>query len=180
MGKVPETPCKTCNGNGVLRQEKTIAVKIPAGIDNGQRIRISGEGEAGYRGSAAGDLFLVISVNPVKDFKRDGFTLLKDLPISFTQAALGAKILVKTLDGDIELKIPAGTQSGTIFRIKGKGVPHLNDSGRRGDLMITAHVVVPKKLSKKEKTLLKEMAEERGEVVQIDDSLWDSIKDSLS
>ncbi len=180
MGKVPETPCKTCNGNGVLRQEKTIAVKIPAGIDNGQRIRISGEGEAGYRGSAAGDLFLVISVNPVKDFKRDGFTLLKDLPISFTQAALGAKILVKTLDGDIELKIPAGTQSGTIFRIKGKGVPHLNDSGRSGDLMITAHVVVPKKLSKKEKTLLKEMAEERGEVVQIDDNLWESIKDSLS
>ena len=93
---------------------------------------------------------------------------------------MGAKILVKTLDGDIELKIPAGTQSGTIFRIKGKGVPHLNDSGRSGDLMITAHVVVPKKLSKKEKTLLKEMAEERGEVVQIDDNLWESIKDSLS
>ncbi|MFA5990903.1 MAG: molecular chaperone DnaJ [Candidatus Doudnabacteria bacterium] len=179
MGKIPENPCKTCSGNGVLRQQKTISVKIPAGIDNGQRIRISGEGEAGYRGSSAGDLYLVVSVSSAKNFARDGVTLLKELPISFTQAALGAKIIVKTLDGDIELKIPAGTQSGTVFRIKGKGVPYINEQNRRGDLMITAHVVIPKKLSKKEKDLLKEIAEERGEVVHIDESLWDSIKDSF-
>ncbi|MEK7161857.1 MAG: DnaJ C-terminal domain-containing protein, partial [Patescibacteria group bacterium] len=114
-----------------------------------------------------------------KSFARDGVTLLKELPISFTQAALGAKIIVKTLDGDIELKIPAGTQSGTVFRIKGKGVPYINEENRRGDLMITAYVVIPKKLSKKEKDLLKEIAEERGEVVHIDESLWDSIKDSF-
>ncbi len=179
QGKIPEVPCKTCSGSGVLRQQKTIEVKIPAGIDNGQRIRINGEGEAGYRGSDAGDLYLVVSVSSVKNFTRDGVTLLKELPISFTQAALGAKIIVKTLDGDIELKIPAGTQSGTVFRVKGKGVPYINESNRRGDLMVTAYAVIPKKLSKKEKDLLKEIAEERGEVVQIDESLWDSIKDSF-
>src|SRR6185369_15706617 len=106
-GKVPEVPCKTCGGSGNLRQEKTISVKIPAGIDDGQRIRVSGEGEAGYRGSKAGDLYLVIRVREHKEFKRDGNSLLKELPISFTQAALGAKIILPTLDGDIELKIPS-------------------------------------------------------------------------
>ncbi len=101
------------------------------------------------------------------------------MPISFTQAALGAKLLVKTLDGDIELKIPGGTQSGTVFRIKGRGVPYLNDSDRRGDLMITAHVIIPKKLSKRERELLKDMAKERGEVVEVDQGLWENIKDSF-
>lgn len=176
MGKIPETACASCGGSGVLRQEKTIEVKIPAGIDNGQRIRITGEGEAGYRGSGAGDLYLVVTVKNSKDFIRDGFTLYKELPISFTQAALGARIIVSTLDGDIELKIPNGTQAGTVFKVKDKGVPSINNPGRRGDLLITARVVIPKKLSKKEKDLLKDLAEERGETVQVDDSLWDSIK----
>jgi molecular chaperone DnaJ len=179
MGKIPETSCKTCGGSGILRQEKTISVKIPAGIDDGQRIRIQGEGEAGYRGSTAGDLFLVVKVLQHKDFTRDGVTLNKELPISFTQASLGAKIIVKTLDGDIELKIPAGTQAGTQFKVKSKGVPHLNNPSHRGDIIITARVVVPKKLSKKERELLKELAAERGESVEIDQSLWDSIKDSF-
>jgi len=176
MGKIPENPCKACGGSGNKRQEKTIAVKIPAGIDNGQRIRISGEGEAGYRGSQAGDLYLVVRVGQSREFTRDGSVLFKELPISFTQAALGAKIIVKTLDGDIELKIPAGTQSGTIFRIKDKGVPHLNQPSRRGDLMVTVRVLVPKKLGKKEKELLKALAEEKGESVEVDDGLWNSIK----
>ena len=179
MGKLPENPCKTCGGSGVLRQEKTIAVKIPAGIDNGQRIRIAGEGEAGYRGSSPGDLFLVVKVGPSKDFTRDGFTLMKDLPVSFTQAALGAKILVKTLDGVIELKVPAGTQSGTVFKVKDKGVPYLNEKSRRGSLLITVRVVIPKKLSKKEKELLVSIANERGEVVEVDQGFWDSIKDGF-
>jgi len=179
MGKVPENPCHTCKGNGVIRQEKTLSVKIPAGIDNGQRIRVSGEGEAGYRGSQPGDLYLAIKVAPHKDFIRDGFNLHKDLPISFTQAALGAKPLVKTLDGDIELKIPSGTQAGTMFRIKDKGVPNINNPKHRGDLIITARVIIPKKLSKKEKELLKELAEERGEVVEVDPGFWESIKGSF-
>ena len=179
MGKIPEVPCETCKGNGSLRQEKTIAVNIPAGIDNSQRIRISGEGEAGYRGSTPGDLFLVITVTPHKDFKRDGFNLLKELPISFTQAALGAKVIVKTLDGDIELKIPAGTQSYEIFRVKHKGIPHISNPKTRGDLLLTIRAIVPKKLSKKEKEILKSLAQERGETVEIDESLWGSIKDSF-
>jgi molecular chaperone DnaJ len=179
MGKIPEVACKTCGGDGVLRQEKTIMVKIPIGIDNGQRVRVAGEGEAGYRGSSHGDLYLVVKVSPSKEFARDGFTLLKELPVSFTQAALGAKIILKTLDGDIELKIPVGTQSGTVLKVKGKGVPHINEPSRRGDLLITVRVIVPQKLSKKEKELLKQLASERGETVNIDEGLWDSIKDSF-
>lgn len=179
-GKVPEAPCKTCSGRGSLRQEKTILVKIPAGIDNGQRIRVAGEGEAGYRGSSAGDLYLAVRVSPSKEFKRDGFDLLKELPISFTQAALGAKIILKTLDGDIELKIPSGTQSASMFRVKAKGVPHINQPSRRGDLIVTARVVIPKKLSKKEKQLLEQIAQERGEVVEVDQGLWNSIKGSFN
>ena len=179
LGKLPEDSCSACSGMGFKRQEKTLAIKIPAGIDDGQRIRIAGEGEAGYRGSSPGDLYLAVSVAGHSDFKRDGFSLLKELPLSFTQASLGAKILVKTLDGDIELKIPAGTQSGTVFRVKEKGVPHLNQPGRRGDLMVTVRVVIPKKLSKKEKELIKQLAREQGESVEIDESLWNSIKESF-
>ena len=178
-GKVPEKACKACSGSGSLRMEKTIAVKVPAGIDDGQSIRIQGEGEAGYRGSQPGDLYLRIGVAPHKEFKRDGFSLYKNLPISFTQAALGAKIMAETLDGKIELKIPAGTQNGTQFRIRIKGDFHINDSGKRGDLFITVHVVIPGKLNKKEKDLLKQMAEERGETVEVDKGFWENIKDSL-
>lgn len=180
LGKLPELACKTCGGRGILRQEKTLEVKIPAGLDNGQRIRVQGEGEAGYRGSGAGDLYLVVKVLSSRDFERDGFNLLKELPISFTQAALGAKIIVKTLDGDIELKIPAGTQSGTVLKVKSKGVPNLNNPSHRGDLLITIRAIVPKKLGKKEKELLKQLAQERGESVYIDDSLWDDIKHSFN
>lgn len=178
-GKVPEVACAACRGSGVLRQEKTIAVKIPAGIDNGQRIRVAGEGEAGYRGSEPGDLYLVMQVSASKNFVRDGFNLQMDLPISFTQAALGAKIIIKTLDGSIELKVPSGTQSGTILKVKDKGVPHLNQPGRRGDLLVTVRVLIPSKLSKKEKELLKQLAEQRGETVEVDHTFWENIKDGF-
>lgn len=178
-GQTPEKPCKDCGGRGIKRQEKALQVKIPAGIDNGQRIRISGEGEMGYRGTSPGDLYLIVKVSASKDFVRDGFTLQKSLPISFTQATLGAKIIVKTLDGDIELKIPSGTQSGTVFKVKSKGVPYLQRTGR-GDLLVTAHVVIPNKLSKKEKELLEKLAEERGETVTVDESFWKDIKNSFN
>ncbi len=178
-GKIPEVPCTTCGGSGALRQEKTISVKIPAGIDNGQRIRVSGEGEAGYRGSEPGDLYLVTQVGPHKKFKRDGFNLLTELPVSFTQAALGAKVIFETLDGTIELKIPSGTQSGTVLKVKDKGVPYLNHPGRRGDILVTIRVLTPSKLTKKEKEILKQLAEERGEVVEVDHGFWESIKDSF-
>lgn len=178
-GKTPDVPCKTCSGAGSFRQDKKINVKIPAGIDDGQSIRVSGEGEAGYRGSKPGDLYLRISVKSHKDLVRDGFNLYKDLPISFTEATLGAKVLVKTLDGDIELKIPAGTQNGVQFRVKNKGVPHINDRDKRGDLLLTARVIVPNKLNKRERELLKQLAEESGETVAVDHNFWDEIKNSF-
>ncbi len=178
QGKVPEAPCDTCKGAGVTRQEKTLKVKIPAGIDNNQRIRITGEGEVGYRDSGSGDLYISVRVHPSKEFVRDGTTLRKDVPVSFTQAALGAKIEVTTLDGSIELKIPAGTQSGKVFRVGSKGVPVIN-SGKRGDLMLTARVIIPQKLTKTETELLKKLAEESGETVEVSKGLWDSIKNSL-
>lgn len=172
-GQVPERPCSNCNGSGIKRQEKTLQVKIPAGIDNGQRIRVAGEGEVGYRGSNPGDLYLQIRVAGKREFERDGFNLYKEIFISFSQAALGAKILVKTMDGEIELKIPSGTQSGTVFKVKNKGVPHLNERGRRGDLLVTARVAVPSKLSKKEKELIKQLADLHNENVESGGGFWE-------
>lgn len=178
QGRVPEKDCRTCGGSGVLRRKKSIEVTVPAGIDNGQRIRVAGGGEAGYRGSEPGDLYLVVKVRPSARFIRDGFDLRTDLPVSFTQAALGTKVLLQTLDGDIELKVPAGTQPNTVLKVKGRGVPHLGRSGR-GDLLVTVRVVIPRKLTKRERELFKEMARERGEVVEVDQNFWDSIKDSF-
>lgn len=177
-GKIPETPCATCGGAGITRQEKTLQIKIPAGIDDNQRIRIGGEGEVGYRDSKPGDLYLLIHVQKSKEFVRQGQNLLREIPISFAQAALGAKVNLKTLDGEVELKIPSGTQSGKVLRVAGKGVPLIN-SGRRGDMLVTVKVVVPSKLTKKETELLQKLAELRGESVEISQGLWDSIKGSL-
>jgi len=174
-GKVPEKPCHTCGGSGVMRQEKTLQIKIPAGIADGQRIRISGEGEVGYRGSAPGDLYIAVRVQPSREFVREGNNLLKDLPVSFTQAALGAKLKVSTLEGDIEVKVPAGTQSGKVLRASGRGLQYVN-SGKKGDLLLTVRVVTPQKLTKKEAETLKELAKLRGETVEVDKGLWESIK----
>lgn len=177
-GKIPEKPCKTCDGKGVLRQQKNLQVKIPAGIDHGQRIRVTGEGEVGYRASNPGDLYLSIRVMPSKEFTRSGPNLLKDLPVSFAQAALGAKLKVPTLDGKIEVKVPSGTQSGHVLRVAGKGIPIIN-SGKKGDLLLTIRVVTPNKLTKKETELLKELAKAKGESVEVDEGFWNSIKNSF-
>lgn len=177
-GQVPEDPCESCKGSGILRQEKTIEVQIPAGIDNGQRVAIRGEGELGYRGSKPGDLFLSIRVKPHKEFKRQGYNLYKDLPVSFTQATLGTKIELETLDGRIELKIPSGTQPGKVFRVTGKGVPVIN-STKRGDLFVTARVIIPHKLSKQEEELIKKLANLNGESAEVRKSFWENIKDSF-
>jgi molecular chaperone DnaJ len=176
---VPESPCQACKGSGFQRREKSIAIKIPAGIENGQRIRVAGEGEAGYRGSDPGDLFLLVKVALSREFVRDGQSLLKELPVSFTQAALGAKIIMKTLDGDIELKVPSGTQSGTVLKVKNHGVPYINNPDRRGDLLVTVRVIIPSKLTKNEKELLKKLADERGESVEVDQGFWDNVKDNF-
>ncbi|HYF04915.1 MAG TPA: molecular chaperone DnaJ [Patescibacteria group bacterium] len=165
-GKVPEVVCSICSGTGVLRRPKVLEVNIPAGIDNGQRIRLQGEGEAGYKGSDPGDLFISIIVKKSKEFQREGQQLLKELPISFTQAALGDKVEVETLDGTIEIKIPAGTQSGKVLRVSGKGVPYIN-STRRGDLLITVRVVIPTKLTKKEADIIKQLNDHGGEASKV-------------
>jgi len=177
-GKVPEKPCKDCKGIGVLRQEKTVKVKIPAGVDDGSRVRVSGEGEMGYRGSSPGDLFLRLNVQQHKVLRRDGQNIYSDVPVSFYQAALGTSVDVLTVDGDVSLKVPEGTQSGKVFRMKSKGVPIIGSSSR-GDHMVTVRVVTPTKLTKKERELFKKLADEKGESVEISESFWSRILDSL-
>ncbi len=178
-GQVPEIACDTCKGKGILRQQKNINVKIPAGIDDGQRVRITGEGELGYRGSKPGDLYLLIRVKPDKNFKRQGVNLYHDIPLSFTQATLGTKLQFETLDGSIEVKIPAGTQPGKVFRISSKGVPVIN-SNKRGDLFLTARVVVPNKLTKEEAKLIEQLGKLNGETVEVNPSFWESLKKNFS
>lgn len=171
LGKVPEIPCKVCDGSGRKRRVKTLKVRIPAGVENGQRIRVSNEGEVGYKGSNFGDLYLHLHVSGNPKFKREGTTIFSEIPISFYQAALGTTGEVETVDGKVKLKIPAGTQSGKVLRLKGRGVPVLNGPGR-GDHLVTVRVVTPSKLNKKEKELLKKLADERGEAVDVDEGFW--------
>jgi len=159
-GKVPEKRCKKCGGDGRVRDYQKIKIKIPAGVDNGQTIRLSDQGEVGERGGSSGDLYVIIQVQSHRDFEREGFNIKYELPISFTQAALGDKIEVPTLDGNVKLKIPAGTESGRIFRLRGKGIPILHGRGR-GDELVQVKVITPTRLSKKEKELLEELENER-------------------
>jgi molecular chaperone DnaJ len=173
-GKVAETPCTECRGTGTKRRLKTLRVKIPAGVDDGQRIRVAREGEVGYRGSVPGDLYIRLHVKQHQIFKRQGENIYSEVPISFYQAALGTKTNVDTVDGKVELKVPSGTQSGKVFRLKSRGAPVLNGSGR-GDHFVTVHVVTPTKLTKKEKDAFKKIAEDHGESVDIDESLWSKI-----
>ncbi|MBE6692131.1 MAG: molecular chaperone DnaJ [Ruminococcaceae bacterium] len=154
-GKIIQTPCKECRGNGQVRKSKTLEVNIPAGIDNGQRIALHGQGDCGINGGPSGDLIIQVAIRRHEFFVRDGFNLHLDLPITFAQAALGAKITIPTPDGSGELTIPEGTQSGTTFSVRGKGVPRVNGRGR-GDLLVTVSVETPKGLSKKQKELLEE------------------------
>ena len=155
-GKKIDTPCRECRGSGLTRKSRKLEVNIPAGIDNGQRIVLHGQGDAGSNGGPAGDLIILVAVRPHKLFERDGFNLMFEMPISFTDAALGAKITIPTPDGSGELTIPEGTQTGSTFNVRGKGVPKVNGSGR-GDLLVTVRVETPKGLSRKQKELLEDL-----------------------
>lgn len=155
-GKVFKEPCRDCRGSGQVRRSKELEVSIPAGIDNGQRISLRGQGSAGANGGPAGDLFVSVSVRPHEIFTRDGFDLLCELPVTVTEASLGAKITIPTLDGQGELAIPEGTQTGASFCIRGKGIQSLNGRGK-GDLIVTVRVETPKGLSKKQKELLEQL-----------------------
>ena len=159
QGKKAEKKCSKCAGQGVSKESKKIKIKIPAGINTGETLRLSDEGEAGLRGSQSGDLYVTFQVKPDPKFSRKGDDLITQIPISFSQAALGDKVEVETLDGKFKLKIPEGTQSGKIFKLRGKGVTHLRGYGR-GDLLFEVLVQTPAKLSKKQKELLKKLEEE--------------------
>ncbi len=154
-GKVPEKKCTKCKGEGRLREQVTVKVKIPAGVDNGQTIRVAGKGEAGEIGEQSGDLYLHVSVSPDRRFVRDGFDIENEVEITFPQAALGTTVEIPTLQGEVKLKVPAGTQSGKVFKLTNKGVPRL-DGRSRGDQLVTVNVKTPTKLTSKQKKLLED------------------------
>ena len=151
-------PCTTCKGQTVVQQQHSILVKVPAGVEQDTRIRYQGEGEAGKFAGPAGDLYVVLQVKAHKFFERDGDDLHCVLPISFPQAALGTELELQTLEGTATIKVPEGTQSGKEFKLRGKGVPHLNSSGK-GDLIVEIRVQTPSKLSKQQRELLKQLSE---------------------
>lgn len=153
-GYLIKTPCKVCNGQGLIRRRKTISVTVPAGINAGQAINLHGQGHAGKNGGPNGDLIVSISVEPHKLFTREEFDVYYNHPISFVEAALGAELEIPTIDGKVKYTLPAGTQGETTFRLKGKGIPRLNRSGR-GDQYVTVSIEVPKNLNAEAKEALR-------------------------
>ncbi len=160
-GRIITEPCSKCRGTGREKRRRSIIVRIPAGIDNGTQIRLSGEGEAGLRGGSAGNLYVTVSVQTHKFFTRDNDNILYELPINLAQAALGTEVEVPTLNGAAKLKIPAGSQTGKLFRFKGQGIPHLRRGGR-GDHIVILFVVTPEKLTRAQRQLLQELATSLG------------------
>ena len=161
-GKIIHQPCSDCHGEGQVRRQRKVTVKIPAGIDDGQSISLRGQGNGGLNGGPAGDLLITVSVTRDPRFERDGYDLYLEQPVSFAQAALGAELQIETIDGKVKYNLPAGTQTGTTFRLRGKGVPSVNGRGR-GDQYVTIRVVVPTNLTNDQKEALKAYAEAMGE-----------------
>lgn len=157
-GKIIKSPCPRCGGKGKLRRQRTLSVNIPAGIDDGQTVSLRGQGHAGMNGGPAGDLLITVSVKAHPLFERDGSSVLMEMPISFVQAALGAEVEVPTLDGKVNLTIPEGTQTGSTFRLRGKGIPRMGGSVR-GDQYVTVNIETPKNLTKEQKELLRQFDE---------------------
>lgn len=164
-GKQISEKCTTCSGSGKVRKRRKINVKIPAGIDDGQQLRVPSQGEPGVNGGPAGDLYIVFHVRSHEFFERDGDDVYCEMPITFVQAALGDEIEVPTLHGKVRLKIPAGTQTGTKFRLRDKGIPNVHGRGK-GDQHVLIRIVTPTKLSEKQKDLLREFAEVSGQAPQ--------------
>ncbi len=162
QGSVPSKKCHTCGGEGKLKRDTVIKVNVPAGIDDGETLRLQNQGEAGERGAGAGDLYLRIRVTPDVRYTRKGADILSEVHLGIASAALGTKVEIETLDGSVSMKIPAGTQSGKVYRLGDKGVPHLRKRGR-GDHLVTVVVDTPRKLSGERKKLLKKLAELEGE-----------------
>ncbi len=185
MGKVIKNPCRECAGSGRVRKEKTLSVNIPSGVEEGTRIRLSGEGEVGFRGGPTGDLYIFLSIKPHEFFRRDGANIYCNVPIRFTDAALGGNIEVPTIDGGkVKVNIPAGTQNGHQFRLRGKGMSVMRSS-TRGDMYIQANVETPVNLNKKQKELLREFDKASGKETSPESSgffsrvkeFWEDLRD---
>ena len=161
-GKIIHQPCPDCHGDGQVRRQRKIKVKIPAGIDDGQTISMRGQGNGGQNGGPSGDLLITVSVIPDPRFERDGYDLYLQQPVTFTQAALGAELQIDTIDGKVKYSLPAGTQPGTTFRLRGKGVPSVNGRGR-GDQYVTVRITVPTNLTGEQREALSRFAEAMGE-----------------
>jgi molecular chaperone DnaJ len=164
QGTVLRDPCRTCSGTGTVRKQNALSVKIPAGVDTGSRLKLRAEGESGFNGAPPGDLYVVLHVREHPLFSRDGNDIVCEVPIGFTQAALGAEIDVPTPHGKVRMKIPSGTQSGHVFRLRGKGVPDVRGYGQ-GDALVRVLIETPKKLSPQQRELLEEFARLSGEEV---------------
>ena len=161
-GKIIHQPCAECHGNGRVHKRRTVKVNIPAGIDNGQTISLRGQGHAGTNGGPNGDLLITVMVKPHGLFRRDGTSVFCEAPITFTQAVLGAELEIPTIDGKVKYTIPEGTQTGTVFRLRGKGIPVLNGRGR-GDQYVTVTIETPRNLNKEQKDALRKFSETLGE-----------------
>lgn len=177
-GKTIETPCPECAGEGRIRRRRKIKVKIPAGVDNGFKLRVPGEGEAGRRGGPAGDLYVFLNVRPHPVFKRQGDNILLEQPISFVQAVLGGMVEVPTLEGAAEIKVPEGTQTGTLFRLRGKGIPRLHGHSR-GDQLVRVKVQIPTKLNTDQRDAVYKLAAAFGEDLPEDKGFFDKVRDAF-
>jgi molecular chaperone DnaJ len=160
-GRVIEKPCGTCQGQGKVRRLRKVKITVPAGVDTGSVLRLAGEGDLGARGGPPGDLFVSMRVRPHKIFHREGDNVVCEIPISFVQAALGDEIEIPTLEGKTNLKIPEGAQPGAVFHLRGKGIPHLKGYGR-GDQVVKINVMIPTRLTDRQKELLRQFAEATG------------------
>lgn len=165
-----EKACEDCKGKGLVRKERSLELKIPAGVDTGSRIRVSAEGDGGRKGGAPGDLYVIVHVREHEKFIREGTTIHLKQPVSISMAALGGDMLIDSVGGKRLLKVPAGTQTGAVVTLKGEGVPHLSNSSRRGDQLVHLFVETPTKLSEEEKDLYRKLAEVRGELLAVPES----------
>jgi molecular chaperone DnaJ len=176
-GTVIPSPCEGCGGRGRRELERKLSVKVPAGVDDGSRIRIAGNGEAGIRGGQPGDLYVYLSIAQHPMFRREGLDTLVDVPVSFPQAALGGSLTVPSLEGELNVTLAPGTQAGTVLRMRGRGMPSVRGN-QRGDHHVTVHVVVPTKLNKRQRELLEEYARAGGDYVD-ERSFFDRVKDAF-
>jgi len=165
-GRIITEPCPQCRGTGKEKRQRSILVKVPAGVEDGSQIRIRGEGDAGVRGGSSGDVYITVSVEPHQLFTRDNDDIIYELPINFAQAALGTEVEVPTLDGEVKLKVPAGSQTGKVFRLKNNGIPHLHRNGR-GDQLVMLFVVTPESLTEKQRQLFQELANSLGSAKKV-------------